>query len=148
MDTETLPARTDQNVKSHTAELPGHFVPNPFISSSHQGGRLDVLRFAFRVVGGVVRTEAERLRRRDHAPARLLRRLPLLLRAFDTVPTLTEAARATSRIVGRRGSWTQLMVRRWPDPAAAGLMKPGNTPGDFGWAMLPKSKCPPLCPLG
>jgi hypothetical protein len=103
MDTETLPARTDQNVKSHTAELPGHFVPNPFISSSHQGGRLDVLRFAFRVVGGVVRTEAERLRRRDHAPARLLRRLPLLLRAFDTVPTLTEAARATSRIVGRRG---------------------------------------------
>ena len=38
MDTETLPARTDQNVKSHTAELPGHFVPNPFISSSHQGG--------------------------------------------------------------------------------------------------------------
>jgi hypothetical protein len=61
MDTEALPARTDQNVKSHTAELPGHFVPNPFISSSHQGGRLDVLRFAFLVVGGVVRTEAERL---------------------------------------------------------------------------------------
>jgi hypothetical protein len=52
-----------------------------------------VLRFAFRVVGGVVRTEAERLRRRDHALVRLLRRLPLLLKAFDTVPTLTEAAR-------------------------------------------------------
>ncbi len=30
--------RTDQNVKSHTAELPGHFVPNPFIGSSHQAG--------------------------------------------------------------------------------------------------------------
>jgi hypothetical protein len=71
------------------------------VSSSHQGGRLDVLRFAFRVVGGVVRTEAKRLRRRDHASARVLRRLPLLLRAFDTVPTLTEAARVTSRIVGR-----------------------------------------------
>ncbi len=85
--------RTDQNVKSHTAELPGHFVPNPFIGSSHQGGRLDVLRFSFRVVRRVVRTEPERLRRRDHALARLLRRLPLLLRAFDTVPALTEAAR-------------------------------------------------------
>ena len=60
-----------------------------------------MLRFAFRVVGGVVRTEAKRLRCRDHAFARVLRRLPLLLRAFDTVPTLTEAARVTSRIVGR-----------------------------------------------
>ena len=29
------------------------------------------------------------------------RRLPLLLSAFDTVPTLTLASRATSRIVGR-----------------------------------------------
>ena len=60
-----------------------------------------MLRFAFRVVGGVVRTEAERLRRRDHALARLLRRLPLLLRALDTVPTLTERLVVTSRIVGR-----------------------------------------------
>ena len=91
--------RTDQNVKFHTAELQGHFVTNPFISSSHQSGRLDVLRFAFRVVGGVVRTEAQPLGDGDHAVARLRRRLPLLLSALETVPTLTSAARATSRIV-------------------------------------------------
>jgi hypothetical protein len=42
--------RAPTKTKSHTAELPSYFVPNPVIGSSHQSGRLDVLRFAFRVV--------------------------------------------------------------------------------------------------
>jgi hypothetical protein len=82
-----------------------------------------VLRFAFRVVGGVVRTEAKRLRRRDHAFARVLLRLPLLLRAFDTVLTLTEAARVTSCIVGRS------MPLRFGSIASAGAPLPAVVGG-------------------